>query len=83
MYRHGGRLRRLTLGTYPPLTLADARAKAKDALRRAALGADPAAEKKADRLAETVTELAALYLEGSSEKSVGELWFGKLAKCVI
>ena len=63
MYRHGGRLRRLTLGTYPNLPLTDARDKATDALRRAAKGADPAAEKKAGRLAETVFELAESYLE--------------------
>jgi len=63
MYRHGGRLRRLTLGTYPPLTLADARDAAKAALNRAALGDDPAAEKQADRLAETVAELADSYME--------------------
>src|SRR5438874_8409 len=46
MYRHGGRLRRLTIGTYPPLTLADARDAAREALRKAAKGEDPAAEKK-------------------------------------
>ena len=63
MYRHGGRLRRLTLGTYPPLTLADARDTAKAALNRAALGDDPAAEKQAGRLAETVAELADSYME--------------------
>jgi integrase len=62
MYRHGGRLRRLTLGTYPPLTLADARDKAKAALHSAGLGGDPAADKKAERLAETIAELADGYL---------------------
>ena len=49
LYRHHGRLRRLTLGTYPPLSLADAREQAKDALRAAAKGKDPASEKQADR----------------------------------
>ena len=63
LYRHGGRLRRLTLGTYPPLTLADARDKAKHALHDAGLGGDPAADKKAYRLAETIAELADTYLE--------------------
>lgn len=63
LYRHGGRVRRLTLGTYPALGLADAREKAKDTLRAAAKGGDPAAEKKAERAAETFGELADLYLE--------------------
>src|SRR2546425_3652713 len=63
MYRARGRLRRLTLGPYPPLSLADARAKAKLALSGVAQGGDPAAEKRAERRAETFAELAAEYLE--------------------
>src|SRR5213594_1951008 len=50
-YRHGGRLRRLTLGNHPPLSLADARDLAHEALRSARLGAGPAAEKKQERAA--------------------------------
>ncbi|HUL77958.1 MAG TPA: Arm DNA-binding domain-containing protein, partial [Vicinamibacteria bacterium] len=42
LYRVGRRLRRATLGTLPPLTLADARQLAREALRDAALGNDPA-----------------------------------------
>lgn len=63
MYRHSGRLRRLSLGTYPALTLADARDQAKSELAAAAKGNDPAAQKKAERLAETFGELATEYLE--------------------
>lgn len=63
MYRHGGRKRRLTLGTYPALSLADARAKAKSNIHTVSDGQDPAAQKKADRLAETFAELAGAYLE--------------------
>jgi integrase len=63
MYRHNGRQRRLTLGVYPHLTLADARKKAKDAMHGVAHGADPAAVKQADRKAENFSELADLYLE--------------------
>ena len=48
-YRTGGRLRRLTLGTHPPLLLADARELAREALRSARLGSDPAANKKQER----------------------------------
>jgi len=41
-YRVAPRLRRATLGRLPPLTLADARQLAREALRDAALGHDPA-----------------------------------------
>lgn len=68
MYRHGGVKRRMTIGTYPTLMLADARKKAEDNLRAAAHGADPAAVKKAGRKAETFKELAAAYLERYAKK---------------
>jgi integrase len=50
MYRHRGRSRRLTLGRYPVLSLADARDKATAALRQVSGGADPMleAEKRDD-----------------------------------
>ena len=63
MYRVKGRQRRMTLGTYPSLSLADARTQARDYLRNVAHGEDPAAVKKAERQAETFAELAELYLE--------------------
>ena len=68
VYRHEGRKRRLTLSTYPSLTLADAREKANDALRDVAHGKDPAAEKSAERKAETLGELAAEYVEKHAKK---------------
>lgn len=68
MYRHAGRLRRFTLGTYPRLGLADARQQAQDALRNAQRGIDPAAEKKAARQADTFGELAADFMERYSKK---------------
>ncbi|MDQ7775557.1 MAG: integrase family protein [Paracoccus aminovorans] len=46
-YRHGGTHRRMTLGGYPILSLADARARARDVLAGATEGRDPAAEVKA------------------------------------
>lgn len=49
MYRVNGRQRRLTLGSYPALKLADARGLAREALSNVAKGFDPAAEKKASR----------------------------------
>ena len=62
-YRAKGRHRRLTLGQYPDLTLADARKQARDVLHAVANGKDPAAQKATDRLAETVGELATEYLD--------------------
>ena len=68
MYRTGGRVRRLTLGTYPAVDLADARGWAKDALQAAAKGGDPAGDKKAERAAETFAELAEQYLEKHAKR---------------
>lgn len=63
MYRSGGRLRRLTLGTYPDLSLADARQQAMAARHTVAQGDDPAAHKQSLRTAPTVADLATQYLE--------------------
>lgn len=63
MYRHTRRLRRLTLGKYPTLSLADARELAGQAHRAVALGEDPAMQKQARRTALTVSDLAAQYIE--------------------
>jgi len=63
MYWHKGRLRRHTLGRYPNLSLADAYEKASEARNSAAKGNDPAAEKKAQRLADTFGELAETYMK--------------------
>jgi integrase len=63
MYRVKGRFRRLTIGTYPLLSLADARAKALEALREAKLGRDPAEEKQQERTAPTFESVALEYLE--------------------
>src|SRR5438874_5816919 len=63
MYRTGGRLRRLTLGTYPALSLADARNQATSAKRAAAQGEDPALQKQSARIAPTIADVAAQYME--------------------
>src|ERR1700730_16866939 len=68
VYRHAGKVRRLTLGSYPPITLADARDMARDKLRDAQKGSDPAAQKRADRQAETFKELADTFMERYSKK---------------
>src|SRR5258706_5615207 len=62
-YRVGSRLRRATLGTLPPLNLADARQLAREALREAALGHDPASAKREAREALTVAVLLRDYVE--------------------
>ena len=63
LYRFTGRMRRLTLGTYPVLSLADARKLTMTALREAQHGIDPATAKREARSAESFSELANLYLE--------------------
>ncbi len=62
MYRVHRRLRRWTLGTYPTLSLADARDQARVGLREVALGRDPALAKREARAAETVDDLVTLYI---------------------
>src|SRR5260370_39193538 len=62
-YRIGGRMRRLTLGPYPSLSLADARRLATTSLGEVHHGNDPATAKREARAAETFGELEALYLE--------------------
>jgi integrase len=64
MYRTAGQLKRLKIGTYPPMALT----KARDAARRALLSvqvddADPAAARKARRTAQTFGALALEYLD--------------------
>jgi integrase len=67
VYHFAGRPRRMTLGTYPAMGLADARIKLADARKLLVEGIDPGERevdrRKADRTAETVTELTAAYLE--------------------
>jgi integrase len=63
MYRLHGLKRRLTLGTYPALSLADARQRAKTLLGEVACGRDPAAEKQGQRDAITLGELVEMFLE--------------------
>ena len=63
MYRTNGRLRRLTLGTYPALSLADARDQATAAKHTVAKGEDPALQKQSARIAPTVADVATQYLD--------------------
>jgi integrase len=49
LYKHRGRNRRLTIGRYPALSLADAREQARTVRARVALGEDPAGDKQTER----------------------------------
>ena len=65
-------MRRLTLGVFPHLKLAEARDRAKDALHDAANGGDPAATKIEERRAETFADLARVYIaRHASQKRSG------------
>lgn len=63
LYRHRGRLRRLTLGSTSVVTLAAARDRARDELHGVTKGADPATVKQEGRKAEVISDLADLYIE--------------------
>jgi len=67
MYWHHSKARRMTLGIYGEITLAEARVKYAEAKKALTQGRDPAAEtveqRKAERDAETVADLVELYLE--------------------
>jgi integrase len=69
MYRYNARKRRMKLGNYPALSLADARDAAREVMRKAEKGEDPASERKVQRAPmTTVAELAQLYLEEYAKK---------------
>jgi integrase len=68
LYRHRGRLRRLTLGGADVIGLADARERARDELHKASKGADPAGDKVQGRKAETIADLATDYIERHAKR---------------
>lgn len=67
VYHFDSRPRRMTLGEYPALGLADARVKLAEARKLLERGTDPGErevrQKQAERTAETVAELAEAYLD--------------------
>jgi integrase len=67
-YWKGDRRPRVTLGDAALLSLADAREKAREILRAAKLGLDPAAEKRQHRAAVTFEHLAHDYVERHANK---------------
>ena len=62
-YRASGRYRRMSLGRYPTLSLADARRRARQVLGEVASYGDPAQARQDARHTPTFEELATLYLE--------------------
>jgi integrase len=69
MYRHGNVKRRLTLGSYPPLSLAEAREKAGRAHHAVQYhGTDPAIAKKEAREGESFADLARDYMERHAKR---------------
>ena len=63
VYQRDGRSRWLTLGTYPPLSLKDARDLAKDKLADVQKGVDPATVKREAREQPTFRELRVRYFD--------------------
>jgi integrase len=61
-YRFGGRLRRMTLGTYPALTLAEARQAWRDARTESQSGRDPSRAGKGERPATDFKNVAAQWI---------------------
>jgi integrase len=68
LYRHAGRLRRLTIGNYPAIGLQKARKEGHSKRGSVQLGKDPAAEKQALRAADTFGDLAKQYLQAKKHK---------------
>lgn len=71
-YRANGTRRRVTLGTYPDLSLADARQKAKAFKYDVALGNDPIAEQEEEEARSTFGELADLYLDRYADRKLSD-----------
>lgn len=69
-YRHGGKEKRLSLGTYPDTGLADARAKRDEARKLLAAGIDPGEHRKAEKA-------AGLEAAANSFEVVAREWLAK------
>jgi integrase len=63
LYRIGNRKRRFKVGSFPAMSLADARERAKVLLSEVAIGHDPMEKRIDERSAETVDELVYRYIE--------------------
>lgn len=70
-YRASGKQKRFTLGTYPAISLADARNEASEAIRNVKMGQDVQREKEATRTAiapQTLSEAFAVFIESYAKK---------------
>ena len=67
-YRHGGRLRWYTVGSYGNIGISDAREAVRKIRAKAALGEDPQGEKMASREGETFKEVAERFIEEYAKK---------------
>jgi integrase len=68
-YRHAGKLRRMTLGTYPALGLAEARQAWRDARTESAQGRDPARSRKVGKPATDFESVAREWLQRDQAKN--------------
>lgn len=68
LYRSHGRFRRLTLGSAKVLGLAEARELAREAIREAQKGGDPALERMRRRNAKTIDDLIPEFIERYAKK---------------
>ena len=68
-YRVGGRQRRLTFGTYPALSLADARQAWREAKEHVETGRDPTVARKRDRTAHDFVSVAEEWLRRDQAKN--------------
>ena len=77
LFRIGGRKGRMTLGTYPALSLADARTAAVEAIAKAQTGGDPVAERreKEARYGETVGEIGRAWVQQHAKPNNRSWWF--------
>jgi integrase len=72
-YRFGGKEKRLSFGVYPDVGLKDARAKLDDARKLLADGADPGAQRKAEKLANAESG-------GNTFEALGREWMATRGK---
>jgi integrase len=86
-YRHGGRLRRYTIGNYPAFDPAAAREAASSALHRLAEGIDPGEEKRVRRnapkpLADDFESFAREYLERQVKRNTAASTYRETARII-
>lgn len=72
-YTQGGKEKVLALGSYPTVTLSEARTACAEERRKLFAGVDPAAQRKADKIAQAVSN-------ANSFKSVALLWWEQWRK---